>query len=577
MSCASTAASLKQQYTVENSHADSNYFALIKELVRQRNAHPQGSDDFLAWQHHIDEVYTLVADELQHNQGKPCAAVKFGTSGWRGTIGKDLFVKSIALVTRAIVAMYEELDNGSPLSAALGVKSLAEARERGCVIGHDNRFGGDLLARTATDVLTSHGFTVHFAGEATTGTLSAALLIHQAAFSINLTPSHNPMEYAGFKFNAADGGPAASELTNRITERARQLIDQDRPLDLRPAPQLVKQMDALAAWVELVRRGQSRHGLDYPQIMARFAEADNLVVAVDCVHGASRVHVRDLFRNMVSPRLLFLRDNADPTFGGVAPEPSTANMRAVTDILKSRPEPLKLGIIMDPDADRVRFTDGTTEIDMNTFGAMAYHFLHEVKGKRGLVAKTVATSNFANRLAEAFGEEVFEPRVGFKEFKPVIDRALICFEESDGITAIGHTPEKDAYIGLLLAMDMALTLQKNLGDYRRELRETYGYFYPDRDGVTVSQQGGELTATLARLEKYAVGATVPVGGEEKQIAKVIDIDGRKMILADGSWLMVRPSGTEPKVRFYVEARTEAGKDGLFAAAKAMLAEIGLLS
>jgi len=558
-------------------HAGSDYFAVIAELVRERNRCADGSEEYRQWQRQIDVVYELVADELRHSQGRPRTAVKFGTSGWRGIIGKDLFTKSVALVTRAIVAMYEELEPGSALAPALGVASLAEARKRGCVIGHDNRFGGELLARAATDVLTSHGFTVLYAGEATTGTLSAALLVHGTAFSINLTPSHNPLPYAGFKFNAADGGPAASPVTNRITELARQLIDADQPLAIAPEASLVRECDALGAWIELVRRGQARHGLDYQQIMADFARADNLVVAVDCVHGASRVHARRLFMDLDNPRLLFFRDQADPTFGGVAPEPSTANMATVTRALAERREPLKLGIIMDPDADRVRFTDGTTEIDMNCFGAMAYHFLHEVKGKKGLVAKTVATSNFANQLAEAFGEEVFEPKVGFKEFKPVIDRALICFEESDGITAIGHTPEKDAYIGLLLALAMVLTLQKNLGDYQQELRDTYGAFYPARDGVAVSQQGGELGATLAKLDKYRVGATVTVGGEGKRIARVIDIDGRKMILDDGSWLMIRPSGTEPKVRFYVEARTETGKDALFAAAKAMLAEIGLLA
>ena len=94
---------------------------------------------------------------------------------------------------------------------------------------------------------------------------------------------------------------------------------------------------------------------------------------------------------------------------------------------------MKLGAIIDPDGDRIRFTDGTTEIAMNQFGAMAYHFLHEYRGKTGMVAKTVATSNLANGMAEAFGEELFEPRVGFKNFKPVIGQALVFFEESDGI------------------------------------------------------------------------------------------------------------------------------------------------
>ncbi len=279
---------------------------------------------------------------------------------------------------------------------------------------------------------------------------------------------------------------------------------------------------------------------------------------------------------MPENRLLVLRGQSDPTFGGIAPEPSPANMKPVIEVLKQRPEKFKLGMVIDPDGDRIRFTDGTVDLDMNKFGAMAYHFLHTHKGIKGMVAKTVATSNFANKLAADFGEDVFEPRVGFKEFKPVIGRALVCFEESDGITVIGHTPEKDAYIGLLLALDMVLSLKKNLGEYLLDIQSKHGFYFPARDGVVVSQQGSDLQTTLAQLDKYYEGVVVRVGDAEKRIASIIDIDGRKMIFEDGSWLMIRPSGTEPKVRFYVEVRDEKSKSALFETARNMLAEIGLL-
>ena len=213
---------------------------------------------------------------------------------------------------------------------------------------------------------------------------------------------------------------------------------------------------------------------------------------------------------------------------------------------------------------------------MDAFCSMAYHFLHEVKGKKGMAAKTVASSNLANAVARQLDEEVFEPRVGFKEFKPVIDRALVFFEESDGISITGHTPEKDAFIGLILAIDMVLTLKKNLGDYLLEIEDRFGHYYPDRDGVTVSQQGAELLQTLNRLAAYGPGSTVRVGEATRTIAEVITIDGRKMLLDDGSWIMIRPSGTEPKVRFYVEARSAAETPMLVQSAKSMLAEIGLL-
>ena len=366
---------LFDEHLLPHNHAASDYFGLIKKLVALKNSAPPDSPDFRQASDAIAKAYALVEDEIRTNTNPPTKEVSFGTSGWRGIIGKDFSLHSVALVAQAIVAMYRNLDQDDSLATALGVRSFSEAQQRGAVVGFDNRFGGSLLAERVIEVLTSNGITVHYAHEATTGTLSAAVLILEAAFSINLTPSHNPMEYAGFKFNAADAGPAASEITSRITENARQLIASGKTPLLAPDTTLVKQCDALACWQELVARGASLHGLDYPGIIAAFHAAPDCVVAVDCVHGASRVHMRSLFGNRPSERLILLRDQADPTFGGVAPEPSSQNMQQVLATLRQRPEPLKLGVIIDPDADRIRFSDGAIEIDMNLFGAMAFHYL----------------------------------------------------------------------------------------------------------------------------------------------------------------------------------------------------------
>ncbi len=577
----SQAAKIKELYgrcNILSEHSKSNYFQLIRELVKLRNA--EGGH----WQQAIDQVYALVMDEIICNENEPVTAVKFGTSGWRGMIGKDLCVRSVSFVTAAILDLYFALDTEPDLGQFLGVRSLDDAQKRGCVLGFDNRFGGELFAGAVADVLLTAGFAVHYAGESTTRVLSAAVLELNAAFSVNLTPSHNPLEYAGFKYNAADAGPAAAELTERITAKAREIISAgvspvvslDKPIVSPAERSAVRSFDALETWKQLVRRNKNVHGVHYDDLIDSFSKDEEVVVVVDSVHGASRIHIPLLFEGIETDRLIPLRDSSDVTFNGIAPEPSSANMAGVMETLAARSEPLKVGAIIDPDGDRIRFTDGNVEISMNQFGAMAYHFLHEVKGKRGMVAKTVATSNLANRLAEVFGEEIYEPRVGFKEFKPVIGKALVCFEESDGISIIGHTPEKDAYIGLLLALDMVSSRRQSLGDYLAEIEEEYGAYYPDRDGVPVSAQGAELKTVLGKLEKYDVGTSVNVGGTEQSIRQVINIDGRKMIFEDGSWLMIRPSGTEPKVRFYVESRTESGTAALVDAARSMLNEIGLL-
>jgi phosphomannomutase len=571
---------LSKEYIKAGDHSRSDYFGLVKELVRRRKRYGSDEAEYKIWQKKIDRVYELISDELLSNHGKPTTPVKFGTSGWRGIIGKDIYVKTVSQVTQAIVAMYREVENDPGLAAALGVKTLEEARTRGCVVGFDNRFGGELLAKTVCDVLTDSAIPVHYAGESTTGVMSAALLVTGAAFSINLTPSHNPLEYGGYKFNGSDGGPASAKVTDWITRKAQEIIEDDREVQLTPDVSLIRKLDSLECWKNMVRKNLDRHGLAYDSVTEKFAGDNEVVLAVDCVHGASRLHIRKLFAaGNAGPhfdRLLILRGESDPTFGGIAPEPSSANMKPVMQVLTARPEPLKIGAVIDPDGDRARFTDGRIEIDMNLFGAMAYHFLHEHKRLPGMVAKTVATSNFANRLAADFGEEVFESRVGFKEFKPVIGRALVYFEESDGISVIGHTPEKDAYIGILLALDMVMTLRMNLGDYLAVIQSEHGSYFPARDSISVKSKGPELLSVLAKLKKYGVGSTVRVGDEDKTVAEIIDIDGRKMVFDDGSWLMVRPSGTEPKIRFYVEARSREKQVALFDTAKRMLSEIGLL-
>ncbi len=557
-------------------HSASDYFGALRQLVAKREAETLTSPDHEFWQQEIDRVYVLLAAEIRSNCNKPCKPVKFGTSGWRGVLGKEIFVTSVSQVALAIGELYAEMGNDQELQEALGVSSPDEARQRGCLLGYDNRFGGEILADAVAGVLTSQGFTVHYAGESTTGVLSAALLELKAAFSINLTPSHNPLEYGGFKFNAADGGPAAPVITDQITARANAIINTGRRPANPPQPELREPCNALGLWLDFVKRGSKLHGLDHEKIIASFFADPRLVVAIDAVHGASRVHLHRLFANRNSDRLIFLRDTNDPTFGGIAPEPSAANLMPVREVLADRPEPLKLGMIIDPDADRIRFTDGINDIDMNRFGAIAYHYLHESKKRRGLVAKSVATSNFANAVAKGLGEDVFESRVGFKEFKPAFGQALVMFEESDGISILGHTPEKDAYIGLFLALDLVMHTGKNLGDYISDVEKQFGSYYPGRSSITVSLQGEALLATLDKLAKYQVGTYLKVGDQEKQIVEVLAIDGRKLILADGSWLLIRPSGTEPKVRFYVEARSGDGCQALVDTAQQLLAEVGLV-
>jgi phosphomannomutase len=298
---------------------------------------------------------------------------------------------------------------------------------------------------------------------------------------------------------------------------------------------------------------------------------------IDHVHGATRgvpeilLHASDI----LNKKLVLLRTNSDYLFGGVAPEPSAKNMEAVDAMLKQSRAKFKIGAIMDPDGDRIRFADHTMQIPMNYFGAMALHFLHAYKGIKGVVVKSVGTSNFANAIAEKKGIPVHETMVGFKNFRPFMlpnspERAIVAFEESDGISGFNHTLEKDALFGLLLAIEMVATTGKNLGEYFQDLTREFGCFYPDRSGIEVDRRlvGAPLKEKITAIQKeYPEGSAIRIGDRSLKVKKLITTDGTKIVLEDDSWLMIRPSGTEPKVRFYVEARSPEDIKAIFKTAQ----------
>ena len=569
---------LFSRYIVKGDHQSSDYFKVIRGILGFSEDELNEDEK----QTKLNEVYRFIEDEIVNVSEPSKVKVSFGTSGWRGFLGKEINVQTVSSVTSAIVQIYQEIAQEPELQEHLHLKSFDEVKKRGCVVGHDNRFAGPILSAAVVSVLVDNDITVYYAGESTTGVLSASVLELGAAFSINLTPSHNPLEYGGYKFNAADAGPAASAVTQLITQKSNEILSLNttyKPLDL---PKLlnsdkVQEIDSLLLWQNFVKKNQPIHTLNLEELRNKIlSQKEDLFIVIDSVHGASRLHMQEILGQDAGKEFHILRDNADVTFGGIAPEPSSSNLKHVNRILKSSEKHLKLGAIIDPDGDRIRFSDGTCEISMNQFGAMSYHFLCTYKKVRGPVAKTVATSNFANQIATVLGEEVYESRVGFKEFKPVIGQAVVLFEESDGISIIGHTPEKDAYIGLVLALEMMFVTGETLGQYLERIESEFGAFYPEKDSVSVTVQGEKLLNILGGLEEYRVGDSIQVGDHLREIAEIINIDGYKIVFQDGSWLMIRPSGTEPKVRFYVESRDAEGTAALVETAKELLKKVGVL-
>lgn len=496
------------------------------------------------------------------------AKIVFGTSGWRGEIGTDFTFHNISVVTAAIIKMFKL--NNKKVMEAMGVKDFLEIQDRGVIVGHDNRFLGTDFALEVLGLLQKEGIKTWYAGEAITPEFSSGIELLNAACAINLTPSHNPANYAGFKFNPSDGGPAGSEITEKIEEIANAMMEKSISIPLSKATDVLK-IDLASLYIRYI---DERKTLNTIKIQD-FIKGNDCIVCVDNVHGATRGRLQRIIGE--SPKIQYLRTADDYLFGGTAPEPSENNMAGVEKVLKESNARLKLGVIMDPDGDRIRFSDGLTQIPMNYFGGMALHFLHVYKGIQGVVAKSVGTSNFVNAIAEKLGIPVKETKVGFKNFRPYLlprssEKAIVAFEESDGISGYNHTLEKDALFGLLLALEMLAVTGKNLSEYLREIMDEFGYFYPDRSGISVDRSlaGGLLMKKLSVLkEQYKKGAVLEIGGQKRTIKDLITVDGTKMVFDDGSWLMIRPSGTEPKVRFYIEARSEEGKKAVFETAEKM--------
>lgn len=497
------------------------------------------------------------------------AQVSFGTSGWRAEIGSEFTLRNLQVVGKAMVRLYREGD--AKLFEALGIKTFADLQKRGLVIGHDNRLLGKEFCAVVADQFLKAGVKVLYGGEASTPEYSAAVEMLGAACAVNMTPSHNPSHYNGIKFNPADGGPAGPEITDVITRLSNEMMASHvwEPVDMETMGW--ESFDILKVYRDfLIKQGT----IKFPRIQS-LVKSGRLTLVVDYVHGSTRGRPALLLDNPSC--LVNLRTEDDPLFGGVAPEPSSKNMEGVRRILDASKSWYRLGVIFDPDGDRVRFYDGTREIDMNAFGAVAFHYMATWRKHKGVVAKSVATSNFVNIIAEGLGRKVAETPVGFKNFRKYLKRganpkALVAFEESDGISGLNNTLEKDAQFGLLLALEIIAVSGKNLGEYLDALYRQYGRLYPQRMAFEVEKSlvGAPLEAKVKAIAaKTQPGMSVQVGAVHKIVKQLLTLDGTKVIFEDDSWMLVRPSGTEPKVRIYTETRTPEEKDPMFEAAKAL--------
>jgi alpha-D-glucose phosphate-specific phosphoglucomutase len=459
--------------------------------------------------------------------------IKFGTSGWRSIVADEF---TIANIRRAVAGI------------ATYVKTQPEPHR--VLVGRDPRFLGESFVDEAARILAAAGITpVIIPDAAPTPAIAYAVRQLKTSGAINFTASHNPPQYNGIKFSTHDGAPALPDVTRQIEAAIIALGDN---------PQIPRLNDPEPNFETVQIKD------DYLKRLAELVDlkaiaASGIRIVFDPFWGAARGYSCHILRQ-AGVTVDVVHDYRDVLFGGHAPEPDDhllGDARA-----KMKETGAGLIIATDGDADRFGIVDADgTFIQPNYVIALLFDYLVETRGWKNGVAKSVATTNLINALAEYHNVPLYETPVGFKYIGELIieDKIAIGGEESAGLTIRGHVPEKDGVIAGLLVAEMVAKRGKSIGQQLQELFGKVGSFYPVRENFHLTP---DIKAKFT--EKLKVDPT-ELGGHK--VTSVVRIDGLKLVLDDGSWVCYRLSGTEPVVRAYTEARNQAEMAALSAAAK----------
>ena len=442
--------------------------------------------------------------------------IRFGTSGWRAIIAEDFTYKNVELVTESICSYLKV--NVSETNPIL-------------IVGHDSRFMGEKFAQVAAEIAKRKGFRVLLCNHPTpTPTISHAIISEKAVGGINFTASHNPPEYQGIKFSTADGAPALPEITKLIEK-----IIEDKPTVEDADGGSIEEFDARPNY------------LDDLKTKIRFDVIANAKgkYAYDALYGTGRGYLDKALRD-IGLEVETIHDWRDVTFGGKSPEPSEKQIGELIETVKTNN--LTLGLATDGDGDRFGIIDSNGEfIQPNQLIAVLADYLAESRGWKLGVARSVATSHFIDRVAESRGLKLYETPVGFKFIGELInkDEIILGGEESAGLSIRGHFPEKDGILACLLAAEAVAARGKSLTEQLEELYGKVGKLESARIGVKLTDD------VAAKLKEKLAQEPTEIDG--RAIEKINRMDGVKFIFTDGSWMLMRPSGTEPLVRIYAES------------------------
>src|SRR5437016_7525699 len=458
--------------------------------------------------------------------------IKFGTSGWRAIVADDF---TLANVRRAVTGIARYVAGQKPAGARV-------------ILGRDPRYMGERFVEVAAQVLAASNIKPLVIPEAApTPAIAFEVIRVKADGAINFTASHNPPEYNGIKFSTPDGAPALPEVTKEIERLVPPEAGQ--PASTNGSPARWEQIDPRPAYL-----ARLKEVIDLPLI-----RKSGLKIVYDPLWGAARGYPDSLLRE-AGIDVATVHDTRDVLFGGHAPEPDGELLDEMRRKMKTTGA--RLGIATDGDADRFGIVDADgTFIQPNYILALLFGYLVDTRGWKNGVAKSVATTNMVNALAEHHGVKLYETPVGFKYLGELIkaDKIAIGGEESAGLSIRHHVPEKDGILAGLLCCEAVAHRNKPLQQQIHDLFGKVGSFYPRRENFRLTPEVKEkFTKKLQSDPRDFAG---------HRVGEVVRKDGLKLVFDDGSWVCYRLSGTEPVVRAYSEARSEDGLEKLSAAAK----------
>jgi len=447
--------------------------------------------------------------------------IAFGTDGWRAIIADGFTFENLNIVTQATARWITD-------------KNVAQ---NGVVIGYDARFMGREFAEHVASVFAAMQIPVRISSSISPTPAVSWAALHYDAVGIVITASHNPPSYNGFKIKAPFGGSATPDQITAVEQR---LSHFDESLELLRFDEylklgLIREMTLTEQYLNVLRE----------RIDIDVIRNSGIRIGHDPMFGSGMGAIKKLLGEQVFE----LHGEINPSFKGIPPEPIEKNL---TEFAKFIPENnCQIGIANDGDADRIALFDETGSfVDSHRILSLLVKYLHKEKGLSGTIVKTFSTTDMLNKQADKYGLPIEVTPIGFKYIAELIVNGdvIVGGEESGGLSVKGHLPERDGlYIGLLMT-EMMVKSGKKLSELVQELFDEFGdHAYYRNDLHT------EESKKQAMIEHCTQKKLTEIDG--KAVAEWQFTDGIKQLMEDGSWLLVRPSGTEPVLRIYAEAPT----------------------